>query len=237
MMDKFHFLGEPLLRFGDGQTAEDPHDGLALFGPAERRGQLPDNIVIGTQRGIDLWEQWCNALNAPAACVDASRHRAWPPFPGFDVAFASKWPRPIKSYLVDAALLSEASRKADRHDRAFAVANLYMEQAERTAKLDARPALAICVVPDEVYENCRPKSSVSSAKRSDDARSKTEVKFLNQAISDRYSGQARMFDEDDPTVAAALDEMDAFEQARGLLPYRVRITASKCGNRISSCAA
>lgn len=48
MTDTFHFLGEPLLQFGHGQTAEDPHDGLALFGPAEPRSQLPDNIVIGT---------------------------------------------------------------------------------------------------------------------------------------------------------------------------------------------
>ena len=31
MTDTFHFLGEPLLEFGQGQTAEDPHDGLALF--------------------------------------------------------------------------------------------------------------------------------------------------------------------------------------------------------------
>ena len=46
MTSTFHFLGEPLLEFGHGQTAEDPHDGLSLFGPAEPRSQLPDNIVI-----------------------------------------------------------------------------------------------------------------------------------------------------------------------------------------------
>ena len=67
MTDTFHFLGEPLLQFGLGQTAEDPHDGLALFGPAEPRSQLPDNIVIGTAQGVELWKDWCAALNAPAA--------------------------------------------------------------------------------------------------------------------------------------------------------------------------
>lgn len=216
MTDTFHFLGEPLLEFGQGQTAEDPHDGLALFGPAEPRNQLPDNIVIGTSQGVELWKEWCAALNAPAACVDPSRHRAWPPFPGYDVAFGTSWPAPVRSYTVNATLLSEASRKADKQDRAFAVANLYMEQVERLGKLDARPALAICVVPDEVYENCRPNSSVARAKRSDDGRSKDQKNFLTQAIDDRKSGQARMFDEEDPTVAAALEEMDAFEEARGL---------------------
>lgn len=119
MTNAFHFLGEPLLEFGHGQTAEDPHDGLALFGPAEPRSQLPDNIVIGTERGVEAWAQWCAALNAPAACVDPSRHRAWPPFPGFDVAFGAKWPAPVRRYVVDAAKLSEASRKAERHDRSF----------------------------------------------------------------------------------------------------------------------
>lgn len=216
MKDSFHFLGEPLLEFGHGQTAEDPHDGLALFGPAEPRSQLPDNIVIGTPRGIKLWDGWCEALNSPASCVDPSRHRAWPPFPGFDVAFSAKWPKPSRGFSVEASALSEASRKADRFDRAFAVANLYMAQVERIARLDTRPSLAICVVPDEVYENCRPKSSVAMVNRSDDGRSKTEMKFLSQAILDRDAGQSRMFDEEDPTVTAALEEMDAFEEARGL---------------------
>lgn len=218
MTDTFHFLGEPLLQFGDEQTAEDPHDGLALFGPAEARAQLPDNIVIGTQQGIGLWAEWCEALNAPAACVDPARHRAWPPFPGFDVAFGAKWPSPVRSYSVDASQLSQASRKADRHDRAFAVAGLYMEPMERLSKLDSRPALAVCVVPDEVYENCRPKSSLARSQRSDTARTKQEETFIRRAIKDRDSGQIRMFDEDDPIVSKTLDEMELFEEARGLSP-------------------
>ena len=216
MTDTFHFLGEPLLEFGHGQTAEDPHDGLALFGPAQARDQLQDNIVIGTPEGIALWKEWCAALNSPAACVDPSRHRAWPPYPGYDVAFGVRWPSPVRACSLDAALLSEAARKADRHDRAFAVANLYMEQVERLGRMDAKPALAICIVPDEVADNCRPKASVAFAQRSDAGRSKKEVRFLNQAIDDRDSGQSRMFDDEDPTVAAALEEMDAFEEARGL---------------------
>lgn len=218
MTDTFHFLGEPLLQFGHDQTAEDPHDGLALFGPAEPRSQLPDNIVIGTPDGIELWKQWCAALNAPAACVDAGRHRAWPPFPGYDVAFGAKWPSPLRSYTVDAIRLSEASRKADKHDRAFSVANLYMASLELLAKLDTRPALAICVVPDEVYENCRPNSSVPLSKRSDTAKTSNEKKFLAQASSDRKTGQSRMFDDEDEDVAAALDEIDDYDQARGLSP-------------------
>jgi hypothetical protein len=217
MIDIFHFLGEPLLQFGYGQTAEDPHDGLSLFGPAELRSQMPDNIVIGTAKGVQLWKEWCVALNAPAACLDPARHRAWPPYPGFDVAFGAIWPNPIRSLLLNAEMLSDASRKADKFDRAYAVANFYIETLARLSKLDTRPALAICVVPDEVYEYCRPNSSVPFDRRSDVARTKDEVKFLRQALDDRESGQLRMFDEV-PSVTAILEQMDEFEQARYLSP-------------------
>jgi hypothetical protein len=214
--DTFHFLGEPLLQFGHGQTAEDPHDGLALFGPAEPRSQLPDNIVIGTIQGIALWREWCAALNAPAACVDPGRHRAWAPFPGFDVAFGAQWPSPVRDYPVDSQLLSAASRKGDKFDRSFSVTNLYMEPMDRVSKLDARPALAICVVPDEVFENCRPNSTVASAERSEAIRTKVEVNFFKQAIDDRNVGQGRMFDDTDPLVTSKLKGMSDFEEARGL---------------------
>lgn len=218
MADTFHYLGEPLLQFGHGQTAEDPHDGLTLFGPAEPRSQLPDNIVIGTAQGVALWEDWCAALNAPSACVDSSRHRAWPPYPGFDVAFGARWPEPIRIFPVDTGKLSEASHKADKFDRAFAVANLYIDAMGRVSKLDSKPSLAICVVPDEVYENCRPQSSVAVSQRSDSARTKVETQFLTRAVNDRHSGQLRMFDGEDAVTAVALEAMDDFEEARGLSP-------------------
>jgi len=215
--DSFHFLGEPLLKFGHGQTAEDPHDGLALFGPAEPRAQLPDNIVIGTERGLDAWNQWCEALNHPASCVDPDRHRAWPPFPGYEVAFGARWPSPIRRYVLDATKLSEASRKTDRHDRAYEVTNLYMEQVERLGKLDSKPALAICIVPDEVFENCRPQSTVSTAKRSDTMRSKEELALFKQTVSERKRGQGGLFD-DDPVITAPLEGFESFEAARGYSP-------------------
>ena len=47
MGDQFYFLDEPLLEFNDGQTAEDPKDGLALFGPSEMRGAIARKIMQG----------------------------------------------------------------------------------------------------------------------------------------------------------------------------------------------
>ena len=57
MTDTFHFLGEPLLQFGHEQDRRRPHDGLALFGPAEPREAMPDHIVMGNAEGVALWKE------------------------------------------------------------------------------------------------------------------------------------------------------------------------------------
>lgn len=197
MSDQFYYLDEPLLSFGGGQVAEDPRDGLALYGPSEQRSALPDNVVIGTQAGLELWSDWVLALNGSAACVDVSRQRPWPPYPGFDVAFGTHWPRPVKSYVVDSDRLMDAARRSDRYDRAYTVANLYLECVEQINKLDAKPGLVICIVPDEVYENCRTHSWVKDP--SDTPKSEAQRQFLRAALRDRGRGQGRMFDDADST--------------------------------------
>jgi hypothetical protein len=217
MSDSFYFLDEPLLTFGFDQVAEDPHDGLALFGPSEARSTLSDNIVIGTSEGIDLWKQWCIAMNAPAACVDVNRHRAWPPFPGFDVAFGAPWPIPLRSYRLDHEKLSKAARRSDKYERAYSVADLYLEPLVQVQRLDVRPALAICIVPDEVYEHCRPNSGVAVRELSDIPKTREEHAFIKKALLDREFGQTRMFD-DDPHVTEALQQLDQYEISRGLSP-------------------
>lgn len=195
MSDRFYFLDEPLLTFGSDQVAEDPRDGLALFGPHEQRSSLANNVVIGTQRGIDLWDNWIRALNSPASCTNIARQRPWPPYPGYDVAFGTAWPKPIKTYVLDPRILEESARKADRYERAYSVANLYLEPVDQIQKLDAKPGLAICVVPDEVYQNCRPRSSVKET--SDIPKTSAEREFLKAALKDRQTGQERMFDDDE----------------------------------------
>lgn len=190
MSDQFHLLDEPLLEFGAAQVIDDPHDGLALFGPAEATSGMPHHVAIGTPAGLDLWKLWVDDLNSPAACDDVSRHRPWPPFPGYEVAFGCKWPAPTKSYSVDPTALETTAAKADRYERAYAVANLYLEPIKsQVPKLDARPALAVCIVPDQVYNNCRPKSYVSEP--SDEPKGKREKKSLGADLEDRRRGQSR----------------------------------------------
>jgi hypothetical protein len=191
MSDRFYFLDEPMLLFGAGQEADDPHDGLALFGPADGGGALPNHIAIGTPRGLNLWDGWVDFLNSPSACVDVNRQRPWPPYPGYDVAFGAMWPQPVRRYTLDLSELETAARKADRYERAYSVANLYLRPVEKQVPLlDAKPAVAVCVVPDEVYLNCRPKSYVADP--SDELKTTGERKELKSAIDDRRRGQSRM---------------------------------------------
>lgn len=193
MSDSFLLLPEPLLEFGSLQTAEDPHDGLALFGASEAQRAMPDHVAIGTPEGIGLWRAWISAMNAPAACEDAARHRPWPPFPGYDVAFGSPWPKPVKEYELDAESLDEAARRTDRYERSFAVANHYLTPIETSVpRLDAKPGVAVCIIPDEVYLNCRPKSYVQDT--SDEPKSHEERKLLAAALDDRRTGQGSLFD-------------------------------------------
>ena len=197
MADKFHLLSEPNLQFGLEQQAADPHDGLALFGPSESRASLPDHVVIGTQRGLRLWDDWVQSLNSPAACEEVTRQRPWPPFPGFDVAFGCRWPSPVRQYEVHSGALDECARKADRYERAYSVANLFLAPIQSyVPRLDAKPAIAICVVPDEVHTNCRTKSFVTNV--SDALKSSAEKSQLKSLLKDRRKGQMRLDFEDEP---------------------------------------
>jgi hypothetical protein len=56
-----------MLTFGGDQQADDPHDGLALFGPADQGGVLPNHVAIGRQAGLELWEKWIGFMNAPVS--------------------------------------------------------------------------------------------------------------------------------------------------------------------------
>lgn len=197
MIEQFHYLEEPSLIFGDEQHAQDPHDGLALFGAVDARAGLPNHVVIGTPKGLELWAGWTSAMNRPAACEEPARQRPWPPYPGFDVAFGTPWPSAAKTYIVNAAQLQRDAFLADRYERTYAVAGHYVEQVENIGRLDEKPALAICVVPDEVYQNCRSQKHV--AVPSDEPKTSEQRKALKSVLRDRESGQSRMFADADVT--------------------------------------
>src|SRR5437773_1318596 len=96
MTNSFRVLAEPALEFNYGQRLVDPHDGLGLFGPySTELPYHPKNIsyaVIGTPEGVEAFQRFSQALVSPILAEEPDANpRLWPPFPGFEAAFASVW--------------------------------------------------------------------------------------------------------------------------------------------------
>lgn len=183
-------LEEPELEFRFEQRMQDPRDGLSLFGPFdadESHPQSPAYIVLGPTEGIDAFAAWSSAFNRPFSHPDVDKQRLWPSFPGFEAAFGSPWlAQPAWSYAIDRLKLLTASQKRDSHERCYSVVDQYLEGLEMTQKLDAPIAVAICVVPDEVWLNCRPESRISNP---------TDAGISREEKKSRRLGQGSLFEE------------------------------------------
>jgi hypothetical protein len=88
----------------------------------------------------------------------------WPPYPGFEAAFASVWHRkPAWTESVDRQRVLETSRLRDPWERAYGVVGLYIDAIAPLAKTDIPVKVVVCIIPDEVFQNCRPLSRVIGA--------------------------------------------------------------------------
>jgi hypothetical protein len=113
-------------------------------------------------------------------------------FPGFDAAFACEWPNePTRLVTLNEATLINASCDKDPNKRAFSVVEQYLQAIERVHRGDDPVNVVVCVVPDEVYTNCRPQSRVPVG---------TGYAIPAKERRLRESGQADLFDPYDPRV-------------------------------------
>lgn len=187
-------FNEPELEFRHGQRVVDPHDGLALFGPYDT--DLPSQpssisyIVIGPSDGLTKFEEWSMAMNRAELDAPKGNQRLWPPFPGFEAAFCSRWPsKSVWSYTIDRDNLLEASRLRDPYERAFKVVEYYLEGLQRASLRDEKIGVGICIVPDEVWSNCRPQSRVTDP---------VGEKVSTSRLKERKAGQLELFADYDP---------------------------------------
>jgi hypothetical protein len=179
-------LDEPQLEFGYGQRTCDPRDGLSLFGPYDSGIAKPINyILLGTKEGINLFQQWSSLLSQPAIDTPKGNQRLWTPYPGFNAAYGMDWPiNPIWKYELDKNALYTASQHADKYERAYTVVNQYLAGISIASEKDERIGVAICIVPEYVWQNCRPKSVVKN--------NEGQVSF--KRIKSRKAGQLELFD-------------------------------------------
>lgn len=212
-------LREPLLQFADNCFSNDPFEGLSLFGAFGSNSGACRSAVIGTPTAIEKWEKFSTRLNSFVACRNASRLRAWPAFPSFEVAFGHEWKPPVRSYRLDPEEVSQASFLADPHQRASGVVSCYLNEMEKLAKVDETPGVVICVVPDEVFKNCRMKSSIPVKDRTfNDGLNANELKRIAEEMS---AEQGLLFPEEDAQVLGAIKDFDFSPDFRRQLKAKV----------------
>lgn len=191
-------LPEPALEFRYGQVVEDPHDGLSLFGPFDTdTASHPANIsyaIVGTPEGVDLFSAFAERLKRPVYTEEGKKPRLWPMFPGFEAAFACRWPdKPTKSLSVDGHGLDDESRDLDPNKRAYAIVDRYLAEIERIKQGDERIDVIVCMIPELVYQRCRPQSGIPATEgigQRPTARMRRE----------REAGQRDLFNSYDPHI-------------------------------------
>lgn len=204
MKSEICVLEEPTLVFGDGNELTDPHAGLSLFGPYDK-GELgrPHEIsyaLIGGSTGLRAFKDFVQLLNGPlfheklqGEDVNIDIGRLWPPYPGFGTAFECGLPEHTRfEYEIAEEEIMANVNDIDQHKRVFKMVNLYLDKIRLIAERDENIKVVICVEPDLIWKNCRPKSSI---KRGD----ATGARLTSKEIADfkLYSGYLFENDEKD----------------------------------------
>ncbi len=204
MSETIEVLHEPLLEFSDRGTTCDPYEGLSLFGAYGQNSGPCRHAVIGTPSALDKWICLCKKLNSFISCDNLSRLRAWPPFPSFEVAFGHQWEAPVRAYEIDEERLNNAAFRDGSHQRASAVVACYLKEIRKLRKVDETPGVIVCIVPDQVYKNCRMQSTIPVKDRVEGSR--LSAKELKRIADDLADPQGLLFPEEDEEVLEAVKD-------------------------------
>lgn len=161
MNRKLIHLDEPKLLFQYDQSAEDPRDGLALFGPYESFPAYSIQAgVIGTEEGIDLYRTFVGTIQNPI-CTDSVQR---PTFTGFEAIFGIDWPsKPTIVRMIDNDVLKKKLSIRGLKERTYNLADLYLDEIKKVQdEEEERVDLWFVVVPKNLWLKCRPRSADSS---------------------------------------------------------------------------
>lgn len=196
--ERFEVLQEPSVEFRYGQTATDPHAGLGLFGPCDTdepgRPQGMPYAVIGSEAGVEGFILFAERVRGPVVSspygdprVFSKDHALWPPFPGVEAAFCVDWPTsPTWIGRLDHKKIMQVIQDRDAHKRAYDVCNIYLEQIRIAMERDERLAVIVCVVPDEVWNACRPESHVLQGSGRPPTKQEQEVRRIQPSLFGDY---------------------------------------------------
>lgn len=160
-MPELIHIPEPTVLFHHSQAMVDPRDGLSLFGPLQEN--KPNSIrwgVIGPRGSIDRMKRWVLRIQAPV--TNETNPITHPLFPGFEAAFNTSWnPTPDLELEVPALELWKVAHLDDRHQRVYQTVDLFSSKILEANRVEeARVDLWCVIIPEYVYENCRPRSII-----------------------------------------------------------------------------
>jgi hypothetical protein len=215
-----HFLSEPELRFGFGQTSTDPKEGLFLFGPI-RDSVNPIRIrvgVIGTPSGIALYRAWVSRISRAISAPSGSSTSIF--YPGFRELFSCDWPvEPEVTVPLSASDISSRLRISERHEAVYETVGLFSDAINRSLVEDeTRPDLWYVVIPDEVYQFARPKSFVPSAERI-----QSENRMSNR-LARKLQREPSLFDDDMRAAEPFFFDLDFRNQLKARLIAKAAVT-------------
>lgn len=161
MIHSLYKFREPKIKFAYQQVAEDPRDGLTLFGPFDR-GEI-DNFsvgIVGTKIGIDIFQRWLDSINRPV--FHPSPDIAYPFFPGLHETFGIGINRKATKVLeLDNNALETIYRFYDNHVRVAEMVSLYVDAIEEFINANEKtPDVWIIMIPDRVHALGRPNSTI-----------------------------------------------------------------------------
>jgi len=162
-MPKLIYLDEPSLLFNYDQSSIDPRDGLSLFGPIDKA--KPSGIrwgVIGLKESIVRMKRWVENIQKPV--ISGDNLIARPIFPGFEAVLNTKIDTtPALEISINKNELGERAFCSDKYQRVFRTVSIFSDRIINSLRTeDVRPDIWCVVIPEYVYQNCRPNSTIAS---------------------------------------------------------------------------
>lgn len=165
-LEVLHFH-EPQLEFALKQTTPHPKDGLFLYGPHSKPKKVREVRVgvIGTSAGIGYFREWTRRIKGritvpPPTKGEKKDRLHLANFPGIEEAFGTTLNEAeFACYPIDLKAIDQATRILNLHEAVSKVVKLYADKTRKHRDNDERPIdLWILVVPEIVFERCKPKA-------------------------------------------------------------------------------
>ncbi|MBX0291013.1 hypothetical protein K3G63_11215 [Hymenobacter sp. HSC-4F20] len=177
------------MKFAHDQKLIDPRDGLMLYGPFDKgRGNNFSVGIIGTPDGQRRFKRWMSSIQKPVFYPKPDM--AKPFFPGFEEVYGIRFnDQQYTQLTIDPEALERFFRYTDDHVRIASIVDLYADRLiSYKEEADVPVSLWFVIIPDMVYQLCRPMSKVPKSKDT-----------LSVGIRDVYSRQNPGLFEDENT--------------------------------------